>query len=331
MEQDFIVDVTGIPEEFRPRAEEDIRRLASIAAAIAERLELPFLLQEARLTKRFEDDVNEFSLQKYGVSGTYSALRDNVQAFGKTIWVQSQEGSIRFVVLVDASFVIPWSLNNPWCFVGLLHEFVHVVLEARAIQRVGKERYAEIDNTRERYLDGLSTSLIDEYQVDLYVDAIVRKFCTKDNGEPWSLRELEEVRGLDWIGALKTALEEMPRRIDDIVGRYRVGKADHDELSYRVHSIVRDLLILFSHTCAMYFETDSWPYIIEEFETTEASQRFLADNVKRILDALVNSELPFEAAVQTVGHSIEDIFRCCGLILENTPYDLSKTVGRLNR
>ena len=327
MGQDLIVDVTGIPEEFRPRAEEDIRRVASIAAAFAERLELPFLLHEARLTRRFEDDVNEFSLRKYGVSGSYSARRDNVQAFGKTIWVHSQEGSIRFVVLVDADFVSPWSLNNPWCLVGLLHEFGHVVLEARTIRRLGKERYAEIENTRERYLDDLSTSLIDEYQVDLFVDAIVRVFCKKADGEPWSLRELEEARGLDWVGTHMAALKEMPHRIDDIVRNYRFGNANLEEMFKRVHTIVKDLLILFSHTCAMYFGTDSWPGIIEEFEKTEASQRFLADNLNKILDALVNSELPFEAAVQTVAHAIENIYRRCGLTFENTSEGMYIAVG----
>ena len=318
MTKEFTVDVSRISPELQTLAERDIRWLAALVAAFAEKRELPFLLQEVRLTTQFSEDVNDLLLERWGTSG-YAAHRDNVLAYGTTIWVHSQQEGHGFIVLVDANLIGPWSLTNPWCLVVILHELSHVLYEARALKRLGEEGYMKLEQSRESLLEGMAKSLIDEYDVDCLVNEFVKKIATKDNGQPWSLREIEEAKGLNWVETLITALEEMPPRIEDIVMRYRTRRISIDCLEKRGVSVVQDFLILLSHTAAMYMDSENWPAIFERLGSTEASRRFLKDHVRTILDELTHPTLPFETSLQNVAHAIEDVFRHCGITFKTVP------------
>ena len=327
LEEEFVVDVAGIGEEYRDVAERDIRLLASIAAGIADGLGLPFLLQEIRLTERLQEDANELYRQERGSPGEYSALRDDVIAYGKTIWVCSQDDEIRFVVLIDLRFVSPWNFKNPWFLVAVLHELGHVIFETQALERKGQEAYVTLMSTKKEFLDSLSKAIVDEYRVDNFVDVVVKRFCTDDTGSPLSLREIEEdAKDMDWAGSLMSALEKMPQRIDDVVCRFKTRKIGLHELLTMAHSNVKDVLVLFSHTCALYLGTDSWSEINESLKETEASRRFLSVHIEAIAEALLYDELTIEDTLRVVAHAIENIFRSCGLTFEDTPEGLYTAV-----
>ena len=332
MEGEFVVDVEEIGEEYRDGAERDIRWLASIAAGVAEGLRLPFLLQEIRLTSRLQEDVNELLQQKLGSPGEFSALRDDVFAYGKTMLACSPDGEIKFVVLIDLRFICPWNSQNPWFLVAVLHELGHVIYEAQALERLGQEAYVTYEHTREGRLDSISKTLVDEYRVDRFVDWVVKRIGTDNTGNPLSLHKIEEeIKDMDWSGSLMSALERMPQRIDDVVCRYRTGKIGVDKLLTRADSSVRDVLVLFSHTCALYLGTDSWSDIIERIKGTEASRRFLGGHIEAIAEALLNNELTIEDTLQVVAHAVECILRCCGLTLEDKPQGLYIGVEWPNR
>lgn len=328
MEEGFDVDVAEIDEEYRDVAERDIRLLASIVAGIAEGLGIPFLLQEIRLTARLQEVANELYRERRNAPGEYSALRDDVLAYGKTIWACSQDGEIRFVVLIDLRIVSPWNLNNPWFLVAVLHELGHVIYETQALKRLGHETYVTFEFTKEGLLDSLSNAIVDEYRVGRFVDWVVKKIGTNDTGDPLSLREIEEeIKDMDWTGSLMSALEKMPQRIDEVVYRFKTGQIDIYELLVRATSIVQDVLVLFSHTGALFLGTDTWSDIIENINKTEASRRFLSGNIEAIAEALLNKDLAIEDTFQEVAHAIENIYRCCGLTFEDTPEGLYTHVG----
>ena len=318
MPKEFTVDISRMPPNLQSLAEGDIRWLAGLVAAFAEKRDLPFLLKEVRLTTNFSEDVNDLLHEKKGTSG-YAAHRDNVLAYGKTIGVHSQQEGYGFIVLVDANLIGQWSLTNPWCLVVILHELSHVLFEGRALKRLGEKRYIGLEHTRESMLEGMARSLIDEYDVDRLVNEFVKTICTKDNGQPWSLREIEEGKGLHWVETLVTALKELPRSIDDVVLKYRTGRISIDYLGTRAVSVVKDFLILLSHTAAMYIDSESWPAIGGRLESSEASRRFLKDHIKTILDELTHPSLPFELSLKNVAHAIEEIFRHCGIRFKTVP------------
>ena len=327
MEHEFAVDVSEISEEYRDVAERDIRMLVSVAARFADALGLPFLLQEIRLTAQLQEDANGLYRQRQVELGEYSALRDDVRAYGTTIWTRSLDGELKFVVLIDLKSVSPPSFKNPWFLVGVLHELGHVVYETQDLERLGQERYVTSEYTKEWLLESMSKTIIDEYRVDRLVDWVVKNIRNNYTGNPLSLREFEEdLKDIDWVGGLESALEKMPQRIDDVVYRYRTRQIELDELLARVHSNVKDILVLFSHTCALYMGTDSWVDIIESLNETEASRRFLGGHIEVIAEALMTNELANEDALQVVAHAIECIFRSCGLTFEDTSEGLYTAV-----
>lgn len=327
MEGEFAVDVSGIGEEYRDVAERDIRLLASIAARIADRAGLPFLLQAIRLTAQLQKDSNEIYRQRRDETGEYSALRDDVLAYGKTIWSCSADGELAFVVLIDSRVVCPWNLENPWFLVVVLHELGHVMYETQELKRLGQERYVAPEYTKERILESIARAIIDEYRVDRFVDGVVKTICTNGAGKPLSLREIEEdLKEMDWAGSFRSALEKMPQRIDDVVCRYKTRQIDLNELLAKVHSSVKDILVLFSHTCSLYLGTHSWSDIIESFNRTEASRRFLGGHLEVIAGALMSDELTIEDIMQVVTRAIENIFKSCGLTFEDTSEGLYTSV-----
>ena len=326
MEYEFTLDVSGLSTELRPVAEKDIKWLASLVAGCAKKMDLQFLLKEIRITNQFEKDVNDLLHGKSGLSA-FAARRDNVQAYGKLIRINCPQDGLGFVVLIDAEMVGKWSLDNPWCLVATLHELGHVLFEARALRMLGDESYPMTAETKERLLVNLAKSLIEEYDVDRLVDEIIRIVCKKEDGKPWTLREMEEAKGVDWVGGLMSGLYEFPQTIDDAVIGYKNGRISLDELFVKVVSNAKDLLILLTHTAAILVDTASWPDIIGRISRTEAYRRFLGEHIEAILDALGNSTIRFETTLQSAADAIEEILECCGLKFRNVAEGVYISVG----
>ena len=263
--RDYAVEVSGVPADLRSVAEEDIRKLANGIAGAANELGIPFLLQQVRLTGSFEDEVNQMLLERSAITG-YIAERNNAHAVAKTIWTRSAEGDFGFSVVIDANMIGPWSLNNPGCLITVLHELSHVLCEVRHIERLGKEEYTATGDTRERWLDRWATLILDEFIVDRIVDRIIQGIATKEDGQPWSLRELEEYQGIDWVSGLLDRLDHMPKFVDEKVSEFRNWRIGIDDLAASVIPAVKDLLALLSHAASKYLGTDIWAEAVERIK-----------------------------------------------------------------
>ena len=192
----YSVDLPGIPSESRSVAERDIRTLADAVAAATEKRGLPFLLKLVRVTSSFQEDVNFFLKERAGPSG-YIAARANAHAVARTLWIRAAEGDLGFAVVVNADVVNPWNLNSPNCLITVSHELFHVMYEASRLKRLGEGEYTAGNNNAERMLDRWANLLLDEFDVDRKVDALVRALTMKEDGHSWSLRELKEALGED--------------------------------------------------------------------------------------------------------------------------------------
>ena len=320
-ERRFTVEVPGLPVRLQLLAEEDIRKLAGSIARVANKMGSPFLLLRVLVTDCFQSDVNQLLQERSGLT-EYAAARDHAHAIGITLWTRSGQGDLGFAVVMDATQIGPWDLKNPRCLTTVLHELIHVVFEERDLERLGEEEYCAVGDTRERLLDRCASSLLDEFDVDRLVDGIVGAVATKDDGQPWSLRELEEAQGVDWAKALLNGLDQMPRIIDDVVRKYRIRQMEIEELAARVIPLLRDLLTLISHTASIYMGTESWQGIVDHIKKTEAFQRFFREHLDSILDQLGDPQGPFEDSVQTMARSVEGIFRYCGLSFTTVPQGL---------
>ena len=289
--------------------------LAAALAQVAEQLDRPFMLERVLVTNQFQDDVNLLLQKRSGLTG-YVAARSNVHAVGKTIWTRSQHGGIGFAVVIDANSIGSWGLNNARCLTTVLHELTHVLYEPRHLERLGEAEYTAVGDTRERWLDRSASILLDEFDVDRTVDAVVRSTAPKDDGQPWSLRELEEAQGVDWTQWLLDGLNRMPHVIDEKVWRFRTSRMEIGDLAAEVIPYVNDLLTVVSHTAAIYLGTEQWPEILRRIKQTEASQRFFSEHLDSVLGQLNDPLVPFASSVETVASAVEGIFRKCGLNFE---------------
>ena len=329
-EREYVIELPGLPAESHPQAVKDIRFLAKVAGVFAEKCELPFMLERVRVTNRFEDDVRGLLQERFSPA-KYAATRNNVCAIGKTLPTRSKQGEFRFTVLIDGNSVVPWSIGNPWCLTTVLHEFFHVVYEGRQVKGLGEEEDSANGDYRESLLNGLASSLLNENYVDCSVDAIVREIATKENGEPYSLLELEEAKGSDWVTGLLHALDQMPKFVDEKILKYQIRKITIDELAEEVIPNVKDILILLSHTSSVLIGTKRWPGILEQIRDSEAYQRFLTVHLEKILSQFDVDRLPFEASIQLVADAVEGIFQNCGLTFRNHPEGLYINVDTPSR
>ena len=316
--REYTIEVPGIPAELQSFAKDDIGILLDAIAAVADAQGLQFLLNKIRVTDCFEDDVNRLLSRRSGFTG-YVAARNNAHAIAKTLWIRSQQGALSFAVLIDAKEIGSWGLKNPRCLTTLLHELIHVLYEERHLMRLGEEEFTAVADTRERWLDGSATLLLDEFDVDRLVDVLVGGLAKKDGGQPWSLRELDEAQGVDWVQGLLDRLHKMPRFIEDKVRQVRTLQIGIDDLATAVIPAVNDLFRLLSHTASRYMGTELWPNIVKQIKETDASQRFFKEHLDTILCQLNDTELPFAESVQTVAHAVEGIFRNCCLSLQTIP------------
>ena len=314
----YFVEVPGIDIAEQSTAEADIRRLTDSVAGVADEKGVPFLLQRIRLTGHFENEVNQLLQERSGIDG-YKADRDNVHAVAKTLWIRSAQGDLGFSVLINAKVIGNWSLTNPRCLTTVLHELCHVLYEAIHLKRVGEEEYTAVGDTRERCLDRWATLLVDEFDVDRLVDGIVRGIATKVDGQPWSLRELEEAQGVDWGQGLLDRLSHLPEFVDGNVWRYQTRRMAIEDLYALVVTFVKDILTLFSHTAAIYIGTERWPEILRSIKNTEASQRFFGEHLDTFLGQLGSIGTSHEESLRIVEQAIEGIFRNCGLSFETIP------------
>ena len=316
--REHIVEVPGIPTVLRSSAKKDIGKLLDAIAKVADKLGTKFLLEKVRVTDSLDDDVNQLLNERSGLTG-YVATRRYAHAIGKTLRTRSEQGTLGFAVIIDAKQIGPWGLNNPRCLTTVLHELIHVLLEVRHVERLGEEEYTAHANTRERLLDGWACLLLDEFDADRLVDALVGGLAKKDDGQPWSLRELDRAQGLDWVKSLLKALNQMPGTLDEEVLSFRTRQMGIDELAVTVIPNISDLLRLLSHTTARYIGTELWPSIVEQVKATDFSQRFLKEHLDTILARLADGSLPLEESVQIVAHAVEGIFHNCGLSFQTVP------------
>ena len=249
----------------------------------------------------------------------YVAARRNAHAIAKTLWVRSDQGDLGFVVIIDAGQIGPWPLSNAQCLITVLHELVHVLLEERHLERLGEEEYTADRDTRERLLDGWARLLRDEFDVDRLVDVIVGGVASKEDGQSWSLRELDAAQGLDWVDGLLDTLNRLPGFVDEEVCKFRTRQIGIDDIAISVVPYVKDLLTLLSHTAARYMGTDIWPGCVERIRETDASQRFLKEHLDIILTHFDDVLSPLEESIQAVGQAVEGIFRNCGLGFRTVP------------
>ena len=201
----------------------------------------------------------------------------------------------------------------------MLHELIHVLLEARHLGRLSEEEYTADVYTRERWLDGWACLLLDEFDVDRLVDALVGGIAKKDDGQSWCLRELDEAQGIDWVQGLLDTLNRLPPFVEEEVCKYRIRQMEIDDLATGVIPSIEDLLRLLSHTASRYMGTELWPNIVEQIKETDASRRFFKEHTDTILGQFDDARLPLEESVKIVAHAVEGIFRNCGLSFETVP------------
>ena len=307
-----IIEVPGLPVDVQQTALEDIRRLVNALRSVGDELGNTFLLDRVLVSSQFEEDVNHLLQERSELTG-YSAVRKNVHAVGKTFWIRSDQGDLGFVVVIDANHLGTWGLNNARCLTTVLHELTHVLYEARHLKRLGEKEYTATGDTRERWLDQWACVILDEFDVDRTVDAVIRKIATKEDGQHWSLWELEEAHGVDWSQSLFDALDRMPQFIDERVWQFHTWWMNINELAGEVIPFVNDLLVLVSHTAALYIETERWPKLMRRIKETEAGRRFLRDHLDSIVEEFDDKQTPFTMALERVYKAVERIFGNCGL------------------
>ena len=273
-----------------------------------------------------QEDVNQLERENSGFGG-YVASRNNLHGIGRTCVKRSENGEIGFAVIVDARLMNQWSIDNPWCFITILHELGHVLLETHHLHTLGPEEYVTVADTRERMLAKRARLLLDEFSVDRLVDSIVHAIAKNEIGQPSSLREIDEARGLNWPQELSRRLHQMPNFIDEKVYEYKAVHGNLEKFLVEVPPYVTDTLTLLSYVAARYMATDSWTEILDSIRKSEACLRFIKEHLDIFLSHLGESKFISDESIQGVAGAVEGIFLSCGVGYETTPEGLYVSVG----
>ena len=322
---DYVIELSGVPPDMSPAVEMDIRKIADCMARVAEELDIPVMLQRVQLTNNFEGDVNWLLEERSGFAG-YTAQRENAHAVAKTIWTWKNQYDVGFSVIIDANHTAPWALSNPSFLVTLLHELSHVLRETLHLRRLGVEEYTATGDTRERWLERWASLILDEYKVDRIVDGVLYQIARNENGEPLSLRDIDERGGGDWVAGLLERLGYTPQFVDEKVGQFQRREIDIQTLAATAIPAVKDLLFLFSHTAARYLDTDLWPEIVAEIKNSEFGTRFFREHLDRIISQFGKSQVTVAESIQVTAEAVEGIFKNCGLSFETIPEGVYITV-----
>ena len=322
----FCIELPGLHEDLRSAAENDIEKLVDFISPIAERLDLPFLLRLVRVTDHLQVDVNRLEKENSGFGG-YVARRNELHGIGRTCVKRSENGELGFAVIVDARLMKQWRIDNPWCFITILHELGHVLLETLHLHTLGSEEYFADADTGERVLAKRARSLSDEFSVDRLVDLIVFAIAKDESGQPLSLREIDEARGLNWPQEFSNRLKQMPKFIDDKVYEYKAVHGNLERFLSEVPPYVTDTLTLLSYVAARYMETDLWPEMLNGFKKSEACRRFMKEHLDNLLDHLGKSKITSSKSLQGVASAVEGIFHNCGVGYKTVPNGVYVSVG----
>ena len=323
----FAIELPGIPESLRPLAERDIKGMVDSISRIISSADLPHLLRLVRITNSFQADVNQFQKEFLGLSG-YVAVRANVHAIARTCLVRSENEGLAFAVVIDADHIRPWNSSNPRCLATVFHELFHVLFETHYLEIMGPDEYLAADDTKARLLARKARLLIDEFQADIKVDQVISAFFQKEDGQPLSLRELDEATGVYWGYALMERLIEMPLFIDERVQALRIGQTGIEDFYNELVPYVIDTLTLLVHTAGSYLKTDQWQVLLDSFRETEACRRFMKGHLDAILVHLVDSEFLSYVQVPSLMNAVEGIFLNCGIGFKTMPEGLYVSVTR---
>ena len=316
--RDYIIDVSAMADEQQALARQSTRQAIAVVASVAEKQGNQFLLEGICLTNRFEDEVNRL-LRKRSNGAEYSARQSTVQAIAKTIWVRAERGEIRFVVVIDSLSIGPCRLDNPHFLATVLHELGHVLREEAHLRRLGEERFVTPATTREAWLSRWATTVVDEFDVDRFVDSLLGVVATTAEGQPLSLRYIEDSEGVDWVHTLLKGLGSLPENVDSSVRGYQTRQMGVEDLAEALIPEVREVLTVLSHTAAYYMGTERWHGIADDISESEAASRFLRQHLHAILAQLGDRDSSLEDRIRLVSQAIEGVFSNCGLRFETVP------------
>ena len=321
----YLVELPGVPKEERIDVEADVRKLVDAVSSTACNSGGQFYLKRVLITSEFEKDVNSLTGEPSNEVG-YVASRNHVRAIGKTIPLLESASGRSFVIVVDSNLVSPCSIQNPHFLTTLLHEAVHVAFNSARSGLLDHDEPTTTAVTRESLFNNRAQYMIDEFDVDRCVDQLVG-FLSKRDGTPWSLRELEEAKGLDWIAGLTIAFNDMSQFIDHHVREYRTHRSTIDDLLDTVYAYLKDVLILLSHTGAIYGQGESWESILVQVRDTLGARRFFGDRLQQIIRALEALDTASVDPLSTIAAAVEHILRDCGLSLQTIPEGIYVSVN----
>ncbi len=314
------LQLSGIPDDLQPQMIEDVKYLIAYFVQLSKQAERPYPLTRVVITDTFEDEVNQVLLAHSGHEG-YEAGRNGVHAMGKTMWVPISSDRIGFCVILDARLFCQYGLRHPLSLGPFMHEMMHVVFNTGHLLRNGVNAFKNPPFTKESLVQRSATSLIDEFDVDCWVDdlLVAEGFLARfgfDHCSDMTLHNIYESVEVDWPAHAVECLSNMPVAVEGKVSAYMEGESSIEELLDSVYGIVKDVLTVLSHTAAIYREDVNWPAVEQPISETSGSRRFLKEHLHTLLAGLRDTDQKLESRIEAITPAIDAILVNCGLTLE---------------
>lgn len=314
------LQLSGIPDDLQRQMVEDIKYVIACFAQISKRAKRSYPLTRVAFTDTFQDEVNRTLSAHSGHEG-YKAGRNGVHAMGKTMWVPIAPDGIGFCVILDARLFCQNGLRHPLSLAIFMHELMHVHFNAGHLLRNGVDAFKAPPFTKESLIQRSATSLIDEFDVDCWVDHLlmaegfVSRFGFEDCSEI-TLRKAYESIEVDWPTHLIECLSDMPAAVEQKVNAYLENKVSIEALLDDVYGLVKDVLTVLTHTAAIYRSDEHWVAIEQAVEETSGARRLMKSNLPTILAELRTRDQNLEDRIQAIARAVDDVLVNCGLTLE---------------
>lgn len=314
------LQLSGIPDDLQSQMVEDIKYLIAYFVQLSEQAKRPYRLTRLVFTDTFQDEVNQVLLAHSDHEG-YEAGRNGVHAMGKTMWIPITPDEVGFCVILDARLFCQYGLRHPLALATFVHELMHVFFETGHLLREGVDAFKAPPFTKESLIQRSATSLIDEFDVDCWVDDLLMAdgFLARfgfDDCPGMTLRTVYETVEVDWPAHAVACFSDMPAAIEEKVNAYLEGKVSIEVLLDDVYGIVKDVLTVLSHAAAVYRKDEHWPDAEHTISATSGSRRFLKQHLHTILAGLRDNDENLQARIEAVTPAIDGILMNCGLTLE---------------
>ncbi len=301
--------VEGLSEELAHFVEDEVRMIIEPRArfdfSLRGHLDLAVIV-----TDKMESHVDNIRQEMGKILPPYRRMKTAMMAAG--MMLSPEMGPPYKATLVLDNEL--WLSQDAHCIAMrvyiLAHEFGHAMQRASGTNTHWHE-WPDRTPTHANMMRGLAAIAIDEFDADVKSATVCKDVLLDDKKVPVNCSEIFAVGFIDAAETLCACLEKL---VSD-VRLYRVGAAGLESLYPRAFELLNELLIVLTHTVALFAADQRLPKMLEQLGVFPGFRSYIAGDFSLFCQGLVNTDR-FQGEQEMIA-AVEGMLDCLGLRIED--------------